>query len=59
VKKLLLSLLPAAVALMTLAFPPLAARDILMVILEDAAHEKIIRYQPSADCMAFLSAFSS
>jgi hypothetical protein len=44
---------------MTLAFPALAARDILMVILEDAAHEKIIRYQPSADCMAFLSAFSS
>jgi hypothetical protein len=40
---------------MTLAFPALAARDILMVILEDAAHEKIIRYQPSAGCTAFLS----
>ena len=57
VKKLLLSLLAAAVAFMTLAFPALAARDVLMVLLEDAAHEKSIHYQPSADCMAFLSAF--
>jgi hypothetical protein len=47
----------AAVALMTLAFPALAASDMLMVVLEDAAHEKSIHHQQSADCMAFLSAF--
>jgi hypothetical protein len=50
-------ILAAAVVLMTLAFPALAARDVLMVVLEDAAHEQSIRHQPSADCMAFLSAF--
>ena len=47
----------SASALTTFALPALGAQDVLMVVLENAAHEKSKHYQPSADCMAFLSAF--
>jgi hypothetical protein len=46
-----------AVALAMLASPAPAAKDILMVVLEDTAGQRSLHYQPSADCMAFLSAF--
>jgi hypothetical protein len=35
--------------------PAVAAKDILMVVLEDAAGKTSLHYQASADCMAFLS----
>ena len=37
--------------------PAVAAKDILMVVLEDAAGKTSLHYQASANCMAFLSAF--
>ena len=46
-----------AVALTMLASPALAAKDMLMVVLEDTARETSVHYQLTADCMAFLSRF--
>jgi hypothetical protein len=40
-----------------LASPALAAKDMLVVVLEDTAGKTSMNYQATADCMAFLSAF--
>jgi hypothetical protein len=37
--------------------PAVAGKDILMAVLEDDAHKTSLHYQPSPNCMEFLSAF--
>jgi hypothetical protein len=46
-----------AAAALALACFPAAAKDVLVVVLEDAAGKTSMHHQATADCMAFLAGF--